>query len=346
MRLFALVPFYKPGTAFPDVVRELAALDAFDAVVAVNDGSGDAYDAAVAEIERSGQATVLRHPENRGKGAALKTGFAYLLDTYGDDIGVVTVDADGQHAADDVAAVADALRAAPQELVLGVRGFDRDVPLRSAFGNAMTRRALKLFHGVDLADTQTGLRGFNGALARRFARIPADRYDFEIEMLLDARAAGVAFRQQPIQTIYLDNNATSHFRVIVDSSRIYFAILRFSLASLIAAVIDNIVFAIVFSMSGSIVWAQTAARAVALVVNYVMVRDLVFHSKDRHIVTLPKYLLTVAALAVVSYTMIVFASDAFGVNPIAAKIGSEILIFGCSFLVQRYLVFPERRESR
>lgn len=342
--IVALIPCFRPDSHLQNVTAGLAALPDISEIVIVDDGSGPDAATLFADAARTPRVRVLHHPENRGKGAALKTGIRDILDRAGPEVGIVTVDADGQHAPEDVAAVARALAGAPDALVLGVRAFDGNVPFRSAIGNMVTRRILKLFHGIDIADTQTGLRAFGGAFAAKAAELSANRYEFELDMLLLAKADNVGIEQVPIRTIYLDGNKSSHFNVLRDSSRIYFSLLRFSLASITAAAIDNLVFAAAFAVSGSILGSQVASRAVALVVNYAMLKRMVFHSRTRHSVTLPRYLASVFVLAAVSYGLILGCVETFAMPPIAAKILVETLIFTCSFLIQRFFVFPQRRD--
>lgn len=341
--IVALIPCYKPDTHLPHVVAALAASPEIATVVVVDDGSGPDAQPTFAELSDRHGAVVLRHAENRGKGAALKTGFKDIVARFGERIGIVTVDADGQHATEDVIAVANALKADPDALILGARAFDGDVPFRSAIGNKLTRRVLKLFHGIDVTDTQTGLRGFDGGFARMAAELTSNRYEFELDMLLLAKAAGRRIVQVPIRTIYLEGNRSSHFNVLRDSTRIYFALLRFSVASVTAAVIDNVVFAAAYAVSGSILGSQIASRGVALVINYAMLKRMVFHSSARHAVTLPRYLASVVVLSMVSYGLILASIEAFDMPAIVAKIAVETLIFACSFLIQRFLVFPQRQ---
>ena len=123
------------------------------------------FAATFAAAARFPNVQLLRHAVNLGKGAALKTAFNYVLCAMPDAAGVVTADADGQHAPEDIARVAEALAAQPDALVLGARAFGADVPLRSRFGNIVTRGIMHALLGRKLADTQTGLRGIPAAPA-------------------------------------------------------------------------------------------------------------------------------------------------------------------------------------
>ena len=105
MKVTAIVPSYKPDEKLAGVLRDLTAAG-FERIIVVDDGSGPDYEAYFRQAEGYPQCVLLRHEVNRGKGGALKTAFAWFLEHTGEDLGVVTVDGDGQHTA------ADALRCA------------------------------------------------------------------------------------------------------------------------------------------------------------------------------------------------------------------------------------------
>ena len=201
-------------------------------IVVVNDGSAER--SLFRALENTEGVTVLHHEANRGKGEALKTGFRHLLACQA-FASIVTVDADGQHLVEDVARVRDAARLTPDALILGARGFDGDVPvvpLKSAVGNRTTRMALKLTTGLDLRDTQTGLRAVPRALAERCLAVDSARYEFELEMLLLAKRLGVPVRETRIATVYMDRNRATHFRPVRDSISVYWVLARFVAVSL------------------------------------------------------------------------------------------------------------------
>lgn len=154
----ALIPAYKPEPAVLDIARALLASEEISDVVVVNDGSGAEYDTLFQELADMG-ATVLRHYTNLGKGMALRTGLNHIACAFPHSVGVVTLDADGQHLAKDVLAVAARLLKIPRALIMGCRRFGVNTPLRSRVGNNTTRRVMRLLAGLNVSDTQTGLRG-------------------------------------------------------------------------------------------------------------------------------------------------------------------------------------------
>jgi putative flippase GtrA len=169
--------------------------------------------------------------------------------------------------------------------------------------------------------------------------VPTQRYEFELDMLLLYRHLGIGIVEEPIATIYLDNNQSSHFNPILDSAKIYFSLLRFSLASVTAAIIDNGIFIILINLGWAILPGQIASRSAGGFVNYLMIKNFVFFSDEQHQKALPKYIVTVIVLGFFSYGMIVFLSGQFGVSVPLAKILVETIIYLANFLVQRDLIF-------
>jgi putative flippase GtrA len=336
-----LIPAYRPSTTLVGLVKALVPED-WPAVAVVDDGSGPEYRAVFDEVAQLAKVEVLRHAVNLGKGAALKTGINAILCDHPDVSGVLTVDADGQHDPADVRKVCARFQESPDSLVMGVRAFRAEAPLRSRFGNRITRMMMRAVAGQNLSDTQTGLRAIPRALLPGLLKVPASGYEFELEMLLAVKHLGVQVVEQPIRTIYEAGNRSSHFHPLRDSMRIYFVLLRFTGIGALTAILDNLTFYLVFQMTASILTAQIGARLAAVAFNYTTVRRAVFLSDERHRVLLPRYLLVVAANAALSYAGIRVLNGVFHVPVLAAKIAAETFLFIASFLIQRDFVFTKR----
>lgn len=208
-----LIPAYQPDEK---LVRLVSALrEAFRHVVVVDDGSTEGTE-AFASVAGCAD-VVLRHKANRGKGAALKTGLAWIRANLPDIAGVVTADADGQHLPDDICRVAEATAARKGGLVLGVRTFEGTIPFRSRFGNWWARIFFRMSTGLAVRDTQTGLRGIPADLLDRMIALRGDRYEYETRMLVDARRHPSPPLQIPVKTVYLEGNRTSHYRPLRDT---------------------------------------------------------------------------------------------------------------------------------
>jgi glycosyltransferase involved in cell wall biosynthesis len=228
--MIVLVPVYQPGLPLLALVAELRSAAPGVVIVLVDDGSAPASGRVLDEARNLG-CTVLRHPANRGKGRALKTGFAYIAAEYpGQD--VVCADADGQHHATDILRVAEQV-ALTGRMVLGVRRFTGAVPLRSRVGNTVTRVLFKTVTGRGVQDTQTGMRGYPATLLDWLCRVPGERFEYEMNVLLDAVRAGHPIEQTVVATTYLADNASSHFSSLTDSARIYWPLLQFAASSLL-----------------------------------------------------------------------------------------------------------------
>ena len=335
-----VIPALDPPETLPGLVDELHSR-ALGRIVVVNDGSAEP--SLFRALEGTDDVTVLHHEANRGKGEALKTGFRHLL-TSETVTNIVTVDADGQHLAEDVARVRDAARSEPDALILGARGFEADVPLKSAVGNKATRAVLRLATGLDLKDSQTGLRGVPRPLAERCLAIESARYEFELEMLLLARRMNIAIRETDVTTVYLDRNRATHFRPIRDSISIYLVFLRFLMISLVSFWLDIVLFALLHHYTGAILISTYAARLSSGTFNFLGNRRRVFLDGVRR--SLVRDAIAYTALAFLIATASGLAVRALSAwiewAPALVKLGVDPCLFMVSFVVQRYVIFrPE-----
>ena len=193
VRVLILIPAYNAAAQVGAVIRGAAQTGL--SVLVVDDGSSDETRVRA----QAAGATVLRHHANRGKGAALQTGFAYAR-RLGFEA-VLTLDADGQHDTREIGKLLAAWQSDPGSLVLGVRSFDPALmPRRSRIGNHISTFFISLFAGRRHSDTQTGFRVY----PQRLFRLPlrTRRFDTETELLLCAAKLGVPLREVPITTIY------------------------------------------------------------------------------------------------------------------------------------------------
>ena len=337
-----LVPAYNPEVSLIEAVRELRDNTSCPVVV-VDDGS-ELHCRAVFEAVAEAGATVLRHAVNLGKGMALKTGFNHVACAFPGCVGVVTFDADGQHLIRDVLAVADALLDEPNSLVVGCRRFGTGVPLRSRFGNIMTRGVMRLVGGLSLSDTQSGLRGIPSTFFPCLLRTKTTGYDFELDMLLKARVQGIGIREVPIETVYLDGNNSSHFNPFLDSLKIYMVFFRFNLSSLLSVVIDYGIFICLYSLFGSLALSQFTGRVCAGAVNYFVNKNFVFKSHKDHRSAMTLYVLGLTAFGLISYCMIYAMQTYVGFNVVISKVIAELLLYIAGFFIQREIVFGVKNK--
>lgn len=354
-----LIPAYKPDVRMNALIRDLRARG-FDRIVVVDDGGGASYAERFAEAQSDG-ARVLWHDVNRGKGAALKTGLSYLLQTGA--CPVVTCDADGQHDPADIERIARALLDAPEALVLGVRR-KRDMPLRSKIGNGMTCALLGLLTGLWIQDTQTGLRGIPASALPAHCALTGERYEYEMNVLLETRAEQRQVVQLPISTLYFDQNEASHFHPIRDGLRIYGLMFRqlgkFMGSSMIAGALDLALFTILhytlpaefrylhtsdrfvasilaFLLPESLGVPALIARAASSFLNYMINRKLVFRSKAGKRSVFLFYLVVLFVL--LASIQVLRLLTMLGLPAVPAKILADALLFTISYSLQQRVIF-------
>jgi len=225
-----LIPAWNPDTRLIALVEDLAAYG-FAMILVVDDGSPAGSLPIFEQMKTVPSVHLLRHERNRGKGRALKTGFRYILSELALIEGVITADADGQHAVADIVAVARAMREGGDEVTLGVREFAKDVPLRNWFGNVLTKHVFGFVAGMKVSDTQTGLRAFRRSILPQLEILPGERYEYEMTVLAYICRHLGKLREIPITTIYMEGGKTSPFHPVWDSLRIYLALVRFYFSS-------------------------------------------------------------------------------------------------------------------
>ena len=336
--MIVLVPAYEPDGRLVDLVRDLLATDPALHVLVVDDGSGPAFDAVFGAAAALG-AVVVRHAVNRGKGRALKTGFHHAAAIWpGED--VVCADSDGQHTPADVLAVAGRVAASRTAMVLGARRFTGPVPSRSRLGNGLTRRLFFLTTGIDLTDTQTGLRAYPAEMLGWLCEVEGERFEYELELLLRARDAGHAIVEVPISTIYLDDNASSHFRPVRDSARVYAPLLRFAASSALAATIDYVLLFVLHALTGSLAASIVGARVTSAGVNYATNRRFVFRRGGP--TSAPRYAALVAAILAANWALMHTLVVVLGTGLLLGKLVTEGLLLFVSYAVQQRVVFAGR----
>lgn len=243
-----LIPSLSPDERLPAYARALKEAG-FGLVLVVDDGSAAEYQPIFEKIAGWEGCQVLHHPVNRGKGAALRTGFSHVKEQAAVR-GVITADSDGQHTVPDTLKLAAEL-GETEELLLGSRDFSRKstkVPPKSRAGNRITSGVFRVLYGTWLPDTQTGLRAFPRGLMDFMLGVKGDRFEYEMNMLIHCAGRHVPMRVIPIETVYHDENKGTHFHPVRDSWRIYKLLLgnffKFMSASFLATLVDLALFSL------------------------------------------------------------------------------------------------------
>jgi glycosyltransferase involved in cell wall biosynthesis len=210
--IFVCIPAYQASETLARLFPELLRVMPTAQVLVVDDGSTDGTSDL---CSRLGVRSV-RHTHNRGKGAALTTGFTLLLEK--DTGAVITMDADGQHAVADLGLFVEEFRLHPEiGVCIGQRQFSRSgMPLSRVVSNTLTSRILSLLCGMQVPDSQCGYRLYSARLLREVA-ITCTRFTMESEVILKAARLGFPVRSVPVQTLYLKGQ--SHISHLTDTLR-------------------------------------------------------------------------------------------------------------------------------
>ena len=345
MSCLLIIPAYEPNESLVDVVTQTLAQAeqrafALTALV-INDGSSADCDPIFEQLEAIENVTLLTQPTNQGKGAALKLGFAYALEQPSDEVSfIVTADADGQHLPQDILNVAQRSDET-KKTILGVRSFDSSVPLRSRFGNILTRYLFLLIQGFDIQDTQTGLRAVRRQDLRLISGIAYNRYEYETEMLT-ALVGATAIEQVPITTVYEPGNPTSHFNPIRDSVRIYWVLLRYILTISLISICEAIMVVVLTALDATILATLVIARASSVILFFSIARSLVFQTSGSWFRQAVYYLLLVGVNLVFLFGFVWFAETQLGVPRIVATLIGNTFFFSINFVVQRNFIFFDR----
>ncbi|KQL53048.1 hypothetical protein AN964_05670 [Heyndrickxia shackletonii] len=345
-----IIPVLNPAE---DLIHYVAALlsNGVPQIIVVNDGSNKELIPIFEKLDAMERCTVLTHAVNRGKGRALKTAFAYFLEHFKDLVGVITADADGQHTVKDVCRIADALEGNDEGIILGVRDFDEvDIPKRSLIGNKLTSFIFRLLYGYNIKDTQTGLRGIPTNVLSSIIKLQGERYEYEMNMLIQAKKMNLTISEVPIETVYFNNNEGSHYNSIVDSTRIFIRLitgfLQYFFSTVTSGIIDIFFFVLLnnfllkeLSLEMRVFYATFVARAISSSYNFYINRRIVFKGSNTFFKSVLKYYILCLAIIITSYLLITFTNKFLGINVVLAKICFDILIGICSYQIQLHWVF-------
>lgn len=342
-RIAVLIPAYEPDGHLLETVQGLLALPIDFMVLVVDDGSSPSCGTYFDALASLG-VPVLHHDHNRGKGAAIKTGIRYISEQFPGCEAAITADADGQHAPEDIRRVAERALQSKNSLVLGVRDFSREnVPRNSCLGNRITSAVFRLLTHISCPDTQTGLRGIPAALFPMALAAEGERYEYEMNFLLDAAEQKCPFDMVPIETIYLDGNRSSHFRVVRDSFLIYRRPVTFLLGAVLSTLTDLGAFYILLRFAfqndrTQTFFASVLARLLSGCVNFVFNKKVTFRSNGNTGKESLRYLCLFLVVMLLSANAVALLSW-FPVPPLLVKAVVDSLLFIANYIIERRWVF-------
>lgn len=363
-----LIPSYKPDEKLAPYVSALAEAG-YGHIIIVDDGSGEEYRAVFDGIEQNDQVHIISYLPNHGKGYALREGMRYLQDCCPDCEYIITADSDGQHTVPDTLRMTEELHRDNAGLLLGSRDFSQEnVPPKSRMGNRITSGVFLVLYGHWVRDTQTGLRGFARELLPKMLEVRGDRYEYEMNMLIEAASLKLPIRALPIETVYENNNEGSHFRAFRDSARIYGVIFggffRFISTSAISFGADYGLYLLFNNLLRSveslnhefrflfiqfvvrIALATVLARLCSGVLNFFLNKKFVFENKNGFGKTFPRYLCVFFLIMILSAGLTSSMHVWLGWSDNMAKIPVDIALFFLSYYLQRKWVFSKKVKEK
>lgn len=339
MKYVALIPAYCPDDKLVSTVRSLQEKEV--TCIVINDGSPKDYDSVFEKV--AADAIILNDSINTGKGYALKKGLKYIQDKMEPCI-IITCDADGQHEVKDIIRAANMAERHPDSIVTGMRDFHSDnVPNRSRFGNGITEKIFAVCTGVHIHDTQTGLRAFHSDFIPMMLSAAGNRYEYEMNVLLEAARIGIPVLEIEIATVYENGNENSHFHVVRDSFRIYSQLLKFAGSSIACTAVNLSVFsgfAAVFPGTAGLLGAEAAAYAAAGTLTYGFSERLTHHNVS--VSSKNRYVQSSMIIFVTDMAVLYILTKYFYLSLLSAKLITLILLFGAVWGAERALVFQKR----
>lgn len=343
--ILVIIPSLQPDEYLLDLVFSLKK-NGFTDIAVVDDGSGIMYERLFDKVNK--YATVYHHRHNLGKGAAIKTAIQqYPTDTI---TGYITCDGDGQHSVADIVRIQNQLMLDYDSIILGTRDFsESQVPFRSRFGNRFSSIFFKFRTGLTCPDTQTGLRAFGMKYRDDALAVPGERYEYEMNFLVNAALTHFPIHYMNIETIYNDNNQGSHFHVIRDSYRIYREPVRYIASSLIGATTDVTLFTILVFLLADLSWrillATVIARICSGLVNFILNKKWSFQSHGHTGIQMAEYFLLFLGIMGLS-SLLVSLLAFLPISLTLLKMIVDVALFLISYSVQSKLIFREQTLNK
>ena len=358
MNYAIVIPALNPDDKMTDFVYHLICAGYKD-IILVNDGSTQEHVKYFDRLGSEPEVTVLTHEVNKGKGAGLKTAFSYLYRERPDIDAAITADADGQHTVESIGRCVKASQENQGTVIFGGREFsDKNIPLRSRFGNKVSSVVYRFSCGIKLRDTQTGLRIIPAQYFEKFSVLKGDRYEYETNMIIAVRELNIPYLEVPIETIYINDNESSHFNPLKDSIRIYRIVLgyfvKFLASSLVSWLVDIGVYTLAVALTEGKVddvtkqlIAGISSRVISSIVNYIINRKVVFKAVDNVAQTAVRYYILAACQMLVSILLVHVLADKVlqitGLWNTVIKCVVDGCLFIFSFGIQRKWVFKNKK---
>ena len=339
-----IISLYRESIKTIKLCSELNELGA-DNIVIINDGCklSNSY---INDLKSFG-CHIINLENNKGKGASIKSGINHAMDNLYNIKGFITVDADGQHKAEDVMKIGRAMDLRPDNLILGCRDFKKSkTPFKLRFGNKLSSFYFSVITGTKCKDTQTGLRGIPASLYELAMDTKGNRFDFEMNFLTRCADRKIPFYNVGIVADYSDND-NSNFRLLKDTYLIYRTPLKFATASIGCTAVDLVLFTIfTYILPSSLLWnvvfATLLARTVSGGINFLINRKMIFKNEAKAKKQALRFIILFFIIMCLS-TVLVSALSFIPIPVTLIKAVIDLLLWTVNYTVQRKWVFKESK---
>ena len=356
-----VIPALNPPYSFVEYAASLKEAG-FSRILVINDGSRTDRLPVFMKLERMG-CIILRHEQNQGQGAALKTGFRYYMEHFREKSdGIITLNTDRMVPVGDVLKVASSLhneqRMGSYALVMGTRDFySRRVTDYDFNMNKVMRLLYHMLMGVHLEDPLSGIFGIPDLRVQQCLDIPGDGYAYTTSLTMSFEKVG--FLQVPIAYSAMDPEAEGKFRKGLDTVWILFTIFKkfilYSITSVTASIVDLIMFGIftgiVFQGNAlAIIYGTVLARVISASVNYLLTKNFVFHFKSDAAQTQAKsagmFMALSAVQCILSAISVYVLKLLLRGNAVGIKAFVDMFLFFVSYKVQHKYIFKDDRKKK
>jgi len=341
-----LIPTFNPDECLEKLVYKIIDLNQSEgwfsnlSILIVDDGSIKVKSLDILrDLKKIKSIKEIKHNKNYGKGWAIKTGLKYLINN--NIKFIVTADGDGQHTPRDILRVLSA-SIKEDDLVLGIRDFsNKEIPIKSLIGNNITSMIFYLVTGKKLADTQTGLRSFPERYFEDLINIPGDRYEYELNVLLNAKKYNEKINTIFIDTIYIDNNKKSLFRPIIDSVIVYGVFIKYSLTALIITISDFLAIYFISKLFPGVL-SFLIIRIITSHIYFFVMKNKVFKANGHLKKQILKYYILLLLNIIIASTMFYNIFYLIEGSFVTSYLLVQFAMFFVNFYLQKTLIFKEK----
>ena len=345
-----IIPAYNPGEVMIEFITKLFCAG-FKNIVIIDDGSKEESRGVISDAESFG-CRVVRHAVNLGKGRSLKDALNYIALYMSECKYGMVLDCEGNQNIPSINKLARALLKNPDSLVLGCRNYrSKNTKFGKRITNILTKAVMTLLCGVTVADTKTTIRAFSMETAMKFINTGGERYDYEVNVLLESKSKEVKITEVTLGDENFTNKE-SHYNPLIDSFNLYKLFLRYLLVAVITYGVDLGLFRLLMAYLKIIspiyytIIDTVLARIVSSFVGLVIKRKRVFKTKEHTAATAAKYYTAIFGQMIVSALAVWSLQKVWPVDVVVIKLIVDFVLFIIGFIAQREWVFKTREKKR